>query len=53
MSNDITEKTDKLLCRNCKCELTKDSSNSMWKYPYECAECDESFFEFELIKESE
>ena len=45
--------TEKLLCRNCKCEVTKDNTNSMWEYSYECIECDESFFEFELIKESE
>ena len=45
--------TEKLLCRNCKCEVTKDSNNSMWEYPYECVKCDESFFKFELIKESD
>jgi predicted RNA-binding Zn-ribbon protein involved in translation (DUF1610 family) len=40
-----------LSCKNCGKKVTKDKSNSQWNYPYECVECDESFFEFELITE--
>ena len=40
----------KLLCKNCEQEVSKDITNSVWEYPYECVECDESFFEFELIR---
>tara|TARA_R100000278_G_C5471882_1_gene164767 strand:+ start:993 stop:1133 length:141 start_codon:yes stop_codon:yes gene_type:complete len=39
-----------LLCRNCESPVIKDTSDSQWDYPYECIKCDESFFEFELIK---
>ena len=39
-----------LLCKNCEQPVIKDTSDSMWKYSYECVECDESFFEFELVR---
>jgi len=40
----------KLLCKNCEQEVTKDTTSSIWEYSYECTECDENFFEFELIR---